>query len=73
MAMGRDHQAFIREQCGLDVPLFNQVCLGHDESILDLHEVMPEWKADSERACDYMRSVIDVIWATTPTLLSRFR
>ena len=71
MAMGRDHQAFIREQFGRDVPLFNQVCLGHDKPILDLHEVMPEWENDLERARAYVWSVIDVIWATAPTLLSR--
>jgi protein-tyrosine phosphatase len=41
IAMGRDHQVFVREQFGRDVPLFNQVCLGHDQPILDLHEVMP--------------------------------
>ena len=32
IAMGRDHQNFIREQFGRDVPLFNQICLGHDHA-----------------------------------------
>jgi protein-tyrosine phosphatase len=27
IAMGRNHQAFIREEYGHDVPLFNQICL----------------------------------------------
>ncbi|RPH78349.1 MAG: hypothetical protein EHM80_10470, partial [Nitrospiraceae bacterium] len=40
VAMGRDHQVFIREQFERDVPLFNQICLGDDQPILDLHEVM---------------------------------
>ncbi len=35
IAMGRDHQVFVRKQFGRDVPLFNQVCLGHDQPILD--------------------------------------
>lgn len=73
MAMGRDHQIFIREEFGLDVPLFNQVCLGQDEPILDLHEVMPEWKAEPEQARAYVWSVMDIIWATAPSLLSRLR
>lgn len=73
IAMGRDHQAFVREQFGRDIPLFNQVCLGRDQPILDLHEVMPEWEADPERARAYVWSVMDVIWATVPTLLSRLR
>jgi hypothetical protein len=69
--MGRDHQVFVREQFGRDVPLFNQICLGHDKPILDLHEVMPDWETDPERARAYVWSVIDVIWATAPALLSR--
>lgn len=73
LAMGRDHQAYIREQFGRDVPLFNQVCLGHDKPVLDLHEVMPEWKRDPERARAYVWSVIDMIWATAPALLPRLR
>ena len=73
IAMGRNHQLFIREQFGRDVPLFNQICLGHDQPILDLHEVMPDWETDLERAGAYVCSVIDRIWATAPTLLPRLR
>lgn len=71
IAMGRNRQVFVREQCGRDVPLFNQICLGHDQPILDLHEVMPDWEIDTERARAYVWSVIDVIWATAPALLPR--
>ena len=73
IAMGRDHQVFVREQFGRDVPLFNQVCLGHDQPILDLHEVIPDWETDPERARAYVWSVIDVIWATAPALLPLLR
>jgi protein-tyrosine phosphatase len=73
IAMGRNHQAFVREQYGRDIPLFNEVCLGHDQPILDLHEVMPNWESDPEQARSYVCSVIDVIWATAPALLSRLR
>ena len=73
IAMGRNHQAFVREQYGRDIPLFNQVCLGHDQPILDLHEVMPNWESDPEQARSYVCSVIDVIWATAPALLPRLR
>jgi protein-tyrosine-phosphatase len=73
IAMGRDHQVFVREQFGRAVPLFNQVCLGHDQPILDVHEAIPDWETDSERARAYVWSVIDVIWATAPALLSHLR
>jgi protein-tyrosine phosphatase len=73
IAMGRNHQAFIRKEYGQAVPLFNQICLGIDKPILDLHEAIPDWETDSERACAYVCSVIDAIWATAPALLSRLR
>ena len=73
VAMGRDHQDFIRQQFGRDVPLFNQICLGHDTPILDLREVMPDWETDPDRARAYVCSVIDVIWATAPAILSHLR
>ena len=69
IAMGRDHQVFVLEQFGRDVPLFNQICLGHDKPILDLHEVIPDWEADPERARAYVWSVIDLIWTTAPAIL----
>ena len=73
IAMGRDHQVFVREQFGRDIPLFNQICLGHDKPILDLHEAVLDWETDPERARAYVWSVIDVIWATAPTLLPLLR
>jgi protein-tyrosine phosphatase len=73
IAMGRNHQAFIRKEYGHAVPLFNQICLGIDKPILDLHEAIPDWETDSERARAYVCSVIDAIWATAPALLSRLR
>jgi protein-tyrosine phosphatase len=73
IAMGRDHQVFIREQFGRDAPLFNQVCLGHDQPILDVHEAIPGWETDTERARAYVYTMIDVIWATAPALLSHLR
>ncbi|HEU0068516.1 MAG TPA: low molecular weight phosphatase family protein, partial [Nitrospiraceae bacterium] len=73
IAMGRDHQIFVREQFGREIPLFNQICLGHDQPILDVHEAIPDWETDPERARAYVWSVIDVIWATAPALLPRLR
>lgn len=71
IAMGRDHQAFIREQFGKEAPLFNQVCFGRDEPIQDLHEVMPDWEKESEVARAYVWSVIDAIWDAMPSFLSQ--
>ena len=73
IAMGENHQVFVREQFGRDVPLFNQICIGQDKPILDVHEAIPDWETCPERARAYVCSVIDVIWATAPALLPRLR
>ena len=71
IAMGRNHQIFVREQFGRDIPLFNQVCRGQDQPILDLHEAIPDWETDPVRARAYVCSVIDDIWGTASVLLPR--
>jgi len=73
IAMGRNHQDFLRERFGRDVPLYNQVCCDRDEPILDIHEVMPAWEENPEAAREYVWSVIDQIWEGTPVLISRLR
>lgn len=71
IAMGRNHQQFLREHYGRDAPLFNQLCLDLDEPIRDVHEVMPDWQQDLALARAYVWSVIDSIWDATPALIER--
>src|SRR6476469_4340789 len=42
IAMGIGHREFIHKQFGLNVPFFNEVSLGKDTPILDLHEALPD-------------------------------
>lgn len=71
IAMGWNHQKFLREQYGRDVPLFNQLCCDRDEPIPDVHEMMPDWEKDLVLARAYVWSVIDLIWTATPALIER--
>lgn len=71
IAMGLDHQTFIRQQFGLTVPLFNDVSLGLPLPVLDLHEAHPDWEQDLGQAQRYIESVIDHIWSATPSFISR--
>jgi len=71
IAMGHDHREYIRREFGRDVPLFNSVCLGRDEPVLDLHEALPNWQSDLEAAHAYVRQVIEHIWSVAPRLLAR--
>lgn len=72
VAMSRDHQTFIHQEFGINVPLFKQICYDRDEPILDLHEVHPNWEQDLNQARTYVSSVIDMIWGDIPALLSKF-
>ncbi len=71
IAMSRNHQAFIHERFGREVPLFNQVCFGCDKPIPDVHEVIPAWEEDLVQAQAYVSSVIDTIWEAMPMLVLR--
>jgi protein-tyrosine phosphatase len=71
IAMGQDHQEFIQRRFGRTVPLFDEVSFGRETPVLDLHEALPNWEYDLERARDYVESVVDHIWDAAPALVAR--
>ncbi|HRC43662.1 MAG TPA: low molecular weight phosphatase family protein [Nitrospira sp.] len=71
IAMGRNHQEWIRGEFGREVPLFNHLCYGIDQPILDVHEIIPDWRDQPDQSRDYLQSVIDHIWDGVPHLLDR--
>lgn len=71
IAMGDDHRAHLFQQFGCEVPLYNQVSIGAEVPILDLHEAIPNWQCELERAREYVESVVDHIWDSTPALIAR--
>ena len=71
IAMGRDHQEVLQRSFGLAVPLFNQLCFGRDEPILDVHEALPDWEQSEEQARAYVRSVVDRIYDAIPHFAAR--
>jgi len=71
VAMGLDHREFIRLHFGRDVLLFNQICFQKEESVLDVHEALPDWPARPEATRTYILSLIDYIWEAMPTFLAR--
>lgn len=66
VAMGRDHQDFIRQTYGVHAPLFNELAYNRQEPVLDLHEAIPEWREQSQAAVDYVRGVVTHIWDGMP-------
>ena len=71
IAMGQDHREFIQRRFGRTVPLFHEVSHGSVTPILDLHEALPDWEHDLDRAREYVESVVDHIWDTAPALVAR--
>ncbi len=73
VAMGVDHKEFIRQQFNRDVCLFNEICFQKPESILDVHEGVPDWQLNAQASRDYALSVIEYIWNAMPAFLARIR
>lgn len=69
IAMNHDHQKTIKDQFNHQAVLFNKICHGHDEPILDLWERVPDWKINVNEARAYLHSVIDHIHSSVPKLI----
>ena len=69
IAMSTDHQAFLFDTFRCRAPLFNEVCHGRTEPLLDVWEVIPTWETDLEAARHYAFQVMEYIWASIPCLL----
>jgi protein-tyrosine phosphatase len=69
IAMSTDHQAFLFDTFQYRAPLFNEVCHGRSEPLLDVWEAIPTWETDLEAARYYAFRVLEYIWASVPGLL----
>jgi protein-tyrosine-phosphatase len=67
VAMGFDHQAFTHKQFGQEIPLFNRVCFGRDEPVIDLGEKLTNWREDPKAADVYVIQMVDTIWEAIPS------
>jgi protein-tyrosine phosphatase len=72
IAIGTDHQEFVKENFGLSIPLLNQVAKGDSSSIPDLWEVYPDWREQPPEVIEaYTRSTINHIFNCMPPLVAR--
>ncbi len=72
IAMSTDHQAFLFDAFQYRAPLFNEVCHGRSEPLLDVWEAIPTWETDLDAARRYAFQVMEYIWASIPCLLQNF-
>ena len=69
IAMSTDHQASLFDTFESRSPLFNDICHGRSEPLLDIWEAIPTWETDLDAARHYAFQVMAYIWASTPGLL----
>ena len=69
VAMGLDHREFMRRQFGQEALLFNEICHGAEESVLDIHEAVPDFASNPDAAVAYAARAIDHIWESIPRFL----
>ena len=69
IAMSTDHQAVLFDTFECRAPLFNEVCHGRSESLLDVWEAVPTWETDLDAARHYAFQVMEYIYASIPYLL----
>lgn len=71
VAMGLDHREFVRRHFHCEVRLFNKICYDKMESVLDIHEAVPDWERNPAAALRYACSAINYIWEATPALIAK--
>jgi protein-tyrosine phosphatase len=69
IAMSTDHQAFLCDTFQYRVPVFNEVCYGRSEPLLDVWEAIPAWETHLDAARYHAFQVMEHIWASMPCLL----
>lgn len=73
VAMGENHQRELARVFGVNVPLFNEVCFGRSEGVLDVDEKFPDWRDRKEEAMAYGISVVDYICDSIPSFVIGLR
>lgn len=68
IAMSTDHQSFIRERFGIDVPLYLEVCGQGAEWLPDIEDVIPDYLTNRPAVEAHVRSTIDRIVELAPRL-----
>ena len=66
VAMGLDHRDYLRTHFNRETWLFNQICFGKEEPVLDSWEAVPNWQTDKEALQSYAVSVVDYIHQAMP-------
>ncbi len=73
VAMSTDHRHQIDQIFNRRLPLFSELAYGTEEPLLDLCEVVPDWRNNEAAAISYGGSVMDYIFDGMPNFVTRVR
>lgn len=62
VAMGTEHRDKIADRYGVRLPLFSEIAYGTVEPLLDVFEVVPDWRQNEAEAAAYGCSLMDYIF-----------
>ena len=71
VAMGTEHRDRIEEAFGRRLPLFSEIAYDKVEALLDVYEVVPDWRRNEAAATAYGCSVMDYIFDGMPGFVGR--
>jgi len=71
VAMDIGHREQLREKFNYRAPLFSEVVDGSEKSLLDVCEVVDNWRENEEKAKEYGWSVMDTIFSGMPGFVDR--
>ncbi len=73
VAMGTEHRHQINQIFNCRLPLFSEIAYGTEEPLLDVCEVVPDWRNNEAAAISYGESVMDYIFDGMPKFITRVR
>ena len=62
VAMGTEHRDKIADRYGVRLPLFSEIAYGTVEPLLDVFEVVPNWRQNETEAAAYGCALMDYIF-----------
>jgi protein-tyrosine phosphatase len=72
VAMHKNHQDFIKEYFGKDVPLFDEICYGKKVSVLDNNQLIPDWQDHIDAINRFMEYTVKFINNSIPKFVKNY-
>ena len=71
VAMGTEHRHQINQIFNCRLPLFSEIAYGTEEPLLDVCDVVPDWRNNEAAAISYGVSIMDYIFDGMPNFINR--